>query len=336
VATDLDVYLPFDGVDAFEAEWRDMFGSWLVDGVIAGLLNELEVYADSSGRQVKVKSGVVRINGEHGKSTAEKTIAVTTNASGSSRIDRLVAVVDYTANKIQFDVVAGTPGSGSPPALTDNASIRQVSLAQIGPLASGYTTIAAGAVTDERAFISSHGVAFANTAARDLWVPAPAKGFEAFDRSTLKRAAFDGSAWRVVEALGAWDTYNPATNGSGFTLGNGTLVGRYRQIGRMCDFIVQLTKGSTTSFSPPVKFGLPLARAANTFDVGIVNAHRASADANIGGTWYSGETNNTTRITFGDQDATWPGATGGYLDSNTPLAWAAGDILTIRGSYETA
>jgi hypothetical protein len=207
VATDLDVYLPFDGVDAFEAEWRDMFGSWLVDGVIAGLLNELEVYADSSGRQVKVKSGVVRINGEHGKSTAEKTIAVTTNASGSSRIDRLVAVVDYTANKIQFDVVAGTPGSGSPPALTDNASIRQVSLAQIGPLASGYTTIAAGAVTDERAFISSHGVAFANTAARDLWVPAPAKGFEAFDRSTLKRAAFDGSAWRVVEALGAWDTY---------------------------------------------------------------------------------------------------------------------------------
>lgn len=178
MATTADKALPFNGQSAFADDWRDIFGSWLADGVIAGVLNELKGFADSTGRQVKLKSGVIRLDGEHAENSTEKTLAVTANASGSTRTDRLIARLHRDTQVIEFDVLAGTPGTGLPPALTSDTNVLERSVAKIGPLASGYTTIAAGAITDERLLLSSRSLPiYADDNARGLWTPTPRAGF---------------------------------------------------------------------------------------------------------------------------------------------------------------
>lgn len=63
-----------------------------------------------------------------------------------------------------------------------------------------------------------------------------------------------------------WDTYTPTWTAATTNpaLGNGTLVGRYRRIGRTVLCRIHLVAGSTTTFgSGALRFGLPL-QAATT------------------------------------------------------------------------
>lgn len=148
---DLDVYRPFDGQSITEAEWRTMARLWTPNGVDMTYNNGLQVYGDSSGRQVKVKTGRVWVDGFFGENTSEKTISLATNSSGNPRIDLIVAQVDPSTNKITIEVVQGTPAaSPAIPSMTQSATgIYQVPLGY-ATLASGYSTVAAGDVTEYR------------------------------------------------------------------------------------------------------------------------------------------------------------------------------------------
>lgn len=214
MSTPADFYGPFNGQDAYEGDWRDIFGSWLADGVLSGLDDELLVYGDASGRNVKVGAGRVRMIGSYARWDAESTVAVDPNTSGNPRIDRLVARATLDAgalSSIDLDVLYGTPAtSPSPPDLTHDASTWEVSLAQIA-CANGFTTLAADKVTPERGLLSAYAMpTFDTITARGLWVPDPSAGFECFVVETGGRYVYAEAAWRQQRRAQFHAAYTPS------------------------------------------------------------------------------------------------------------------------------
>lgn len=141
------------GTAVNEDQWSIMARFWAQSGV-TDYANKLEVYGDSSGRQVKVKTGRASVRGHWYENTAEETVAIAANASGNPRIDRVVLRLDPSANSIVLAVVQGTPaGSPSAPSLTQtDVGTYELTLAKVA-VANGASTIAAGDVTDERTYV---------------------------------------------------------------------------------------------------------------------------------------------------------------------------------------
>lgn len=148
-------YYPFDagaGANITESQWSAMAKYWRGTGVLPGVLNTLEVYGDSSGMQVKVKTGSAWIEGHYFNSDAIVTLAVAAADVTNPRIDNVVVRVDWTNNTIALAVLTGTPaGSPTIPAVTQSASIWEISLANVA-VAAGASTVAAGNVTDKRSY----------------------------------------------------------------------------------------------------------------------------------------------------------------------------------------
>lgn len=151
MATTLETYAPFDsgaGSNVTEDVWRKFMkynqgGS----GVMRGVLNSFEVYGDSSGMQVKVKTGECWIQGHWGTKTTETTLAIAAAHATLARKDRVVLRADFTNNRIELDVKTGT-ASGSPtaPTLTQNTSMWETSLAVVD-IPAADTTIGSSQVT---------------------------------------------------------------------------------------------------------------------------------------------------------------------------------------------
>jgi hypothetical protein len=147
-------YWPFAtgaGATVTEARWSAMAKQWMPDGVLAGYLNQLQVFADSTGMQVKVRSGEAHIQGHVFRSDAEEILAVAANNSGSTRLDRVVVRLSWVAKTITIAVKTGT---ASLPALQQDSSVWEISLAQIS-VANLASTIASGNVSDLRTLVSS-------------------------------------------------------------------------------------------------------------------------------------------------------------------------------------
>ncbi len=149
-------YFPFDsgpGASVMTAQWSKMARLWKPDGVIFGYANEYQVYADSSGKQVKVKTGAVWIKGGYAYDTSENTIAMASNSSGTPRIDVIAAEIDWVNNTMGVVSITGTPGvTPVAPTLTKTDGTKwQLKLAEVY-IANGYTTVAATDVTDYRTY----------------------------------------------------------------------------------------------------------------------------------------------------------------------------------------
>lgn len=146
---------PFENIDTSETQ----FSQWarnIGEGVKTGALNELEVYGDSTGLQVKVKSGQAMVRGHYYNNSAEVNLAITAADATNNRIDNIVLELDPSANTIVLKVIDGTP-AGSPvaPALTQtDGGIYQIKLAEV-LVAALVTTINAGDVTDSRSFLAT-------------------------------------------------------------------------------------------------------------------------------------------------------------------------------------
>lgn len=146
---------PFENIDTSETQ----FSQWarnIGEGVKTGALNELEVFADSSGMQVKVQSGQALVRGHYYQSTAQEVLTVTAADLTNPRIDTVVLELDPSANSIVLKVIAGTPAvTPSPTALVQtDAGIYQVKLAEVLVDAAA-VTISAGKVTDSRTYIET-------------------------------------------------------------------------------------------------------------------------------------------------------------------------------------
>lgn len=132
---------------------------------------------------------------------------------------------------------------------------------------------------------------------------------------------------------GAYSSYTPTWGATGVApaTGNGTLVGRYLQIGKFVHYTISLTMGSTTTFGTGEWFfSLPVASSAGiTVPVGQTYLYDTSAGA---------ATQATARMLGGAvccrYPATWPNGVETGATNATPFTWATTDILAFSGVYE--
>jgi len=114
--------------------------------------NRLNEYAVSGASSpVAVASGEGFVNGRHVLDDASQNVAVPT-PTVSTRIDRIILRSDGTAQTVRVVRLAGTEGAGSPPALTQNSTTYEVSLARVSITTGGVITL-----TDERGWLGVRG-----------------------------------------------------------------------------------------------------------------------------------------------------------------------------------
>lgn len=148
---------PGDSGPYSASQWQQLYAHGLnhgmenIDrGVMRGVLEELEVIpANPADTTVTVEPGAAFVQGIFYLNDADKILNIASNASGSTRIDVVILEADYTAQTVRLDVVQGTPGAGLPSLTQSAGTIWQIPLAYL-TLASGFTSIAASAITDFR------------------------------------------------------------------------------------------------------------------------------------------------------------------------------------------
>ncbi len=157
-----EIYGPFDagiGSNFLESEWSEMFKTLRHDGPAVGFLSDLLVFADNTGMQVKIPSGGAWVRGHWYRTDAQIIKTIAAAHATLPRWDRVILRLDWSANTIVTAVLTGTPNaSPTDPALTQNTSIWEISLARI-VVDPTVTSIVAGKVIDQR----NVGRAYVNT-----------------------------------------------------------------------------------------------------------------------------------------------------------------------------
>lgn len=193
-------YFPFDagaGANVTEDQWRKMAQHWLSGGVLRTELNKLEVFADTTGMQVKVKSGRAFVQGHYYESDAQEVLAIGAAHATLARIDRVVLRADFTLNTIALAVLAGTAAaSPAAPALTQSSAMWEISLAQVAVPATD-VTIDAAQVTDDRSWaVPAQGaggqLGYAQAVVDQTWAAAGDQ-----DLTSLSVAVLVGAARRI-------------------------------------------------------------------------------------------------------------------------------------------
>ncbi len=151
---------------------------------------------------------------------------------------------------------------------------------------------------------------------------------------TLAAGAGLSAAWTQQVGLSltalesAWTSYTPTV--TGFTLGNGTVAGRYMQIGKFVAFSAQVTFGTTTT----------AASASPTVTLPV-----SAVGTNLG--FYTVVFTDTGTNSYqGIALQAAAGTVGGYIigssgllvtpTTTTPFTWGSTDVLTFRGIFEAA
>jgi hypothetical protein len=131
----------------------------------------------------------------------------------------------------------------------------------------------------------------------------------------------------MTASTSAWTTYTVTwSGGAGVSLGNGTLVGKYRQLGKTVQVKIKLVAGSTTTFGSTVwSFSLPVTALSTSVEVGSLYM-LDSGTANRSGSCLLNTTTTLFCITSADTD----------VGPSTPQAWANGDALVACITYEAA
>jgi hypothetical protein len=262
---------------------------WAPSGVVAGQLNELNPFGDSTGLQAKVDTGAAWVRGQYGEWTSANPplglAAVGGIAGGSERWDRLIVRNDFVNNVMQLDVLTGTAGASpnaARPALTQSSSVWEFLLADVGPLVNTTTTVTAGMVKDGRWKISANGILYYDVtlgaSATSVLVPA-AGTIPSFGRHLqLDYGARDISAGTSVDVLLMQFNSNSGSNyntESVRSLGT-TVTGSEALLVNNASLI--LTQGGV---------------AANAFGGGLVRIH-AYASAAIMKNWVATLQSSTT------------------------------------------
>lgn len=141
--------------------------------------------------------------------------------------------------------------------------------------------------------------------------------------TAAKMTAEVHDAFTILQAQ--WATYTPTV--SGLTLGNGSLAGRYNQVGKTITAVVTFSAGSTTTYSGALIFGLPVApeNSASSLAIGTAfcdngsSATRQTAVAILNG-------GATVYILTGTANTVW--------SSTVPFTFGTGAHITFTVVYE--
>jgi len=130
-----------------------------------------------------------------------------------------------------------------------------------------------------------------------------------------------------ASGVGAWAAFTPSR--SNITVGNGTEVARYQQIGKTTNVFYQLTLGSTSSIGNTPAIAAPTTPAQSVFYSGFVMMQ------DTGNTSYFG----AVLILSGTAYPQAQVANGTYTNasnvtSTVPFTWGNTDVLVMQFSYE--
>lgn len=169
---------PANGTVVTADEYEALGLQYANDGVYGHPSDSAVVFADSTGRQVKVRAGkraIVRGYEWFSDPTADEIIGnLPANTSTNPRIDRLVLRLNRTARTVRTLHLVGTPAvTPVAPSLTQTTSISadvfDFPLAR-WQVAAGYTTIAAGDIVTEYWCPQAGGPILCNSTSRPFGV----------------------------------------------------------------------------------------------------------------------------------------------------------------------
>lgn len=143
---------------------------------------------------------------------------------------------------------------------------------------------------------------------------------------------------RILAGTGTtwvWQDWTPTL--TNITLGNGTLVARYIQIGKTVSFTISFTLGTTSTVGTVGTFTLPV--TANTTgyivtfsEIGVGKAiDVGTADYTI---LVRLNSSTTVRPILVNAAGTYGASQG--ITATVPMTWTTGDQLTLTGTYEAA
>jgi hypothetical protein len=143
---------------------------------------------------------------------------------------------------------------------------------------------------------------------------------------TANSAQADGVEWS-----GAWTSYTPTLGN--LTLGNGTLVARYAQIGKVCFVFFSFTLGSTSTVGASPYFSLPV-----TSNQSAIYANGEVLLLDYVTAEYYGKVylNNTTEIVLFAQNSAGTYLKDATITSSVPMTWGTNDKITANFWYEVA
>lgn len=176
-----------------EGEWERVAARFSDDGV-DGNPSQPAVVTAGTGLQVLVAAEVYA--GVRGftwySGTTAVALEVTSNASGSTRVDWVCLRLDRSTWEVRAVVKAGTPGSGSPALVRDDAGtgVWEVPLA----LVVVPNSAASVTVTRYEQYIGSR-IAPCTSTTRPV---SPRRGDQIHETDTGRWLGWDGSAWRVI------------------------------------------------------------------------------------------------------------------------------------------
>jgi hypothetical protein len=131
-----------------------------------------------------------------------------------------------------------------------------------------------------------------------------------------------------LEWQGAWQAWTPTY--ANLTVGNGTTVARYQQIGKTVSFEIRFTLGSTSAIGTTPSFTLPVTASLSSATY-LALFGDATATNHIGGV----DCNATTAFLYATNTSTAV-AFVSYLTATVPFTWTTSDYFVVRGTYEAA
>jgi len=140
--------------------------------------------------------------------------------------------------------------------------------------------------------------------------------------------AATGLTYKSATTLYPWQTW--AVTLTNITVGNGVVSSRYQQIGKLVNFELNFTMGSTSAMGTTPYFNLPVAAKQSTgfmtLQIGDVGATAYQGGADLNSTiGYLFVSNTTGTYLFAN-----------YFTATVPMTWVTNDFFTLRGTYEAA
>ncbi len=197
---------PFDAQSVSEAQFSQYFREFVDTGVAASSDSlALKVSASGANMNVTVQAGFAIVRGFAYNSDASVTLTIPA-ANTQSRVDRVVLRLDPSSNSIVLATKTGTPGSATPPTLTQtDSAVYELSLAKV-TVGASVSVISSGSVVDERSF-SGMCVVTWTTSTRPS---SPRVGKLGYNTVTGAWEFWDGSAWASLLQSLDWSSIEGA------------------------------------------------------------------------------------------------------------------------------
>lgn len=154
------------------------------------------------------------------------------------------------------------------------------------------------------------------------------------DRLAGELNALRNEVRRIHTGQPIWQDWTTTLNG--ITLGNGTIVSRYQQIGKLITARIEITFGSTTTMGTG-EFTLPVTASTDGYTAFLASLGLAHAFEDGGGSFHGFVrwVSSTTARPASYLDTGTLETTQAY-SATAPFTWGTGDVLTMTFSYEAA